>query len=155
MTGKTKTVQYEASSGNVFADLGVPEPDQALVKADLVKEICGLLVGRDLRQSEIAQRLGIPQPKVSLLLRGRIDGFSTDYLMRLLNRLGQTVRIVVQPAAGGSAVGSTHVVHRGAAMVAQRSFAYASRGGTGSVTVLPPKRAAVSKAVRARVTKKK
>lgn len=155
MTGKKKTIHFEASSGNVFEDLGVPEPDQALVKADLVKEICGHLAGRDLRQSEIAQHLGIPQPKVSLLLRGRIDGFSTDYLMRLLNRLGRSISIVVQPPAPGRIVGSTHVVHGVASMTATPPSTYGARKTASAGRALPPIRAAARKAVRVKVSKKK
>lgn len=93
MTGASKESDFRRSSGNVFADLGVPEPEQEIVKAGLVKAIHSLVSGKELRQVDVAARLGISQPKVSLLLRGRTDGFSTELLMRLLNRLGQRTRL--------------------------------------------------------------
>jgi predicted XRE-type DNA-binding protein len=89
--------EVEASSGNVFADLGVPDADEALAKAELARRICAILAGRKLTQAKAAAVLGIDQPKVSALVRGKLDGFSTDRLFRFLNALGQDVEIVVRP----------------------------------------------------------
>ena len=155
MTGKHRRIHCVIGSGNVFRDLALPEPDQALVKADLVKAICGVLAGRDLRQAEIARQLGIPQPKVSLLLRGRTTGFSTDYLMRLLNRLGQSIRIVVRPAAPGHGAGSTQVVRDGASRPARTAEVHALRGIAGTGRAHTVVRKAARKAVRRKVARKK
>ncbi len=88
----------EASSGNVFADLGVPKPEEAWAKAELARKIGTLIVERKLTQSQAASLLGIDQPKISALLRGRLQGFSSDRLFRFLNALGSDVEIVVRPA---------------------------------------------------------
>jgi predicted XRE-type DNA-binding protein len=83
----------------VFADLGVPQPDLALAKAKLVQQIRTLIAARKLTQAKAADLLGLDQPKVSTLLRGRTDGYSLDRLFKLLHRLGQHVEIIVRPAA--------------------------------------------------------
>lgn len=86
-----------ASSGNVFADLGLPNPDLALAKAELVQRIRDLIAQRKLTQSRAASLLGLDQPKVSALVRGRVAGYSLDRLFRFLNALGQEVEIRVRP----------------------------------------------------------
>jgi predicted XRE-type DNA-binding protein len=93
-------VGVEASSGNVFADMGLKNPKELLAKAELVQRICDIIAQRKLTQARAAKLLGIDQPKVSALLRGRLDGFSTDRLFRFLNALGSDVEIVVRPARG-------------------------------------------------------
>ncbi len=85
------------SSGNVFADLGLPDSDQLLAKADLAIEVARILEERDLTQAEAAEIMGIDQPKVSALVRGRLDGFSLERLYRFLNALGRDVEIIVRP----------------------------------------------------------
>ena len=87
-----------AGSGNVFADLKVTNPDIALAKAKLVQRIRDLLAERKLTQAAAGQLLGLDQPKVSALLRGRVEGYSIDRLFRFLNALGQQVEISVRPA---------------------------------------------------------
>lgn len=87
-----------AGSGNVFADLKLPNPDLALAKAELVQRIRALLAERKLTQAAAGELLGLEQPKVSLLLRGRVEGYSIDRLFRFLNALGQQVEISVRPA---------------------------------------------------------
>ena len=89
---------HEKSSGNVFADIGVSAPDQALAKAELARQIARVIAARRLTQAEAASVLGLDQPKVSALLRGRLGGFSTERLFRLLNALGRDVQIVIRPA---------------------------------------------------------
>lgn len=89
---KTKIVK---SSGNVFADLDVTDPDQALAKAELARHISGVIRSRNLSQTKAAEILGIDQPKVSALMCGRLAGFSTDRLLRILNALGLDVEIHV------------------------------------------------------------
>lgn len=83
------------SSGNVFADLKIPQPDQYLAKAELAARILQIVQKRRLTQQAAADLLGINQPKVSALLNGRLEGFSTDRLFRFLNALGCDVRITV------------------------------------------------------------
>ena len=89
---------YVISSGNVFADLGVPNPEEALAKAELAGKIASLIQERKLTQGKAAKLLGIDQPKVSNLLRGRLAGFSLERLMRFLLLLGQDIRITVEAA---------------------------------------------------------
>jgi predicted XRE-type DNA-binding protein len=96
-------VGYVVSSGNVFADLGVPNPEEALAKAELANKISVLIRERKLTQARAARLLGIDQPKVSMLLRGRLTGFSIERLMRFLILLGQDIRISVQPSPRGQA----------------------------------------------------
>ena len=84
------------SSGNVFADLGVSEPELALAKAELARKISDAIHRRRLTQAEAGVLLGVDQPKVSALLRGRLTGFSTDRLMRFLIALGRDIDIVVR-----------------------------------------------------------
>ncbi len=96
-----ETVPIEESSGNVFADLGLKDPEELLAKAELVHRICELIAERKLTQVRAAKLLGVDQPKVSALLRGKLDGFSTDRLFRFLNALGQDVEVRIRPARQG------------------------------------------------------
>jgi predicted XRE-type DNA-binding protein len=84
------------STGNVFADLDVPEPEEALAKAELARRIGSIIRHRRLNQAQAAALLGIDQPKVSALLRGKLAGFSTDRLLRFLNALDRDVEIVIK-----------------------------------------------------------
>lgn len=94
-------VSVEESSGNVFADIGLKNPDELLAKAELVHRICTIIGERKLTQLRAAKILGIDQPKISALMCGRLDGFSTDRLFRFLNALGNDVEIVIRPARSG------------------------------------------------------
>lgn len=89
--------EYTSSSGNVFADLGLPESDELLAKAALADQIAGIVGHRRLTQLETARVLGTGQPKVSELLAGKLDGFSIERLIRYLNALDRDVQIVVTP----------------------------------------------------------
>src|SRR6266540_2312789 len=84
------------SSGNVFADLGLPEAQERLLKAGLAAEIARTIAGRKLTQAAAAELMGIDQPKVSHLLHGRLAGFSTERLLTWLTALGRDVEIVVR-----------------------------------------------------------
>ncbi len=91
-------VTIEQSSGNVFADLAFKNPEEMLAKAQLVQRICDIVAERKLTQTKAASLLGVDQPKISALMRGKLDGFSTDRLFRFLNALGRDVEIVIRPA---------------------------------------------------------
>jgi predicted XRE-type DNA-binding protein len=86
----------------VFADLGLPNPEERLTKADLAMQIAAGIRARRLTQAKAAALFGIDQPKVSRLLRGPLSGFSTDRLIHFLTLLGRDVVIVVEPAAPGA-----------------------------------------------------
>ncbi len=83
------------SCGNVFADLGLPDPEQDFVKANLSHAVADIIRARGLSQKEAGALLGTDQSKVSAILRGRITGFSTDRLIRFLSLLGHDVTISV------------------------------------------------------------
>ena len=87
------------SSGNVFADLGLPAPEERLVKAGLAAELTRAIAARKLTQRAAADLMGIDQPKVSHLLHGRLAGFSTDRLLRWLTAFGRDVEIIVRTPA--------------------------------------------------------
>ncbi len=87
----------EESSGNVFADLNIPEPSLYMAKAQLAHQICTIIQERNLTQVEAAEILGINQPKVSALTRGNLDGFSSDRLFKFLNLLDRDVEIIIRP----------------------------------------------------------
>lgn len=90
---------YVVSSGNVFADLGIANPEEALAKAELAHKIAELIRTRKLTQKEAAELLHVDQPKVSALVRGQFAGFSLERLMRFLLLLGQDIRITVEKSA--------------------------------------------------------
>ena len=91
-----RTIEFEKSTGNVFADLGLPDAEDRLAKAELARKINEILAKRRLSQSDAAAWLGVDQPKVSALVRGQLVGFSLERLMRFLNILGRDVQIVVK-----------------------------------------------------------
>jgi predicted XRE-type DNA-binding protein len=84
-------------SGNVFADLGLPNAEQALLKAQLTLQIYTILKDSGMRQVDIAKVLGVRQPQVSLLMRNRAGNFSVGRLMEFLTALCQDVEITVRP----------------------------------------------------------
>ncbi|SRR6266542_2368471 len=93
---KKPPIPVTPGSGNVFADIGAPDPDEELAKAQLASRIREIVRGRRLTQVSAAAVMGIDQPKVSALLSGRLQNFSSERLMRLLTWLGQDVEIVVK-----------------------------------------------------------
>lgn len=105
-----KTAKVHKSSGNVFADLAVHNPDEMLAKAQLAHLIGKVVAARKLTQMKAAEAMDLDQPKISALVRGKLGGFSVERLLRCLNDLGQEVEIVVRPAPRSSRKGSTHVV---------------------------------------------
>ena len=100
---KRKTLELESGSGNVFADLGLADADEHLIKAGLVVKIDRIIRQRHLTQAAAAQLIGIDQPKVSAMLAGQFRGYSVERLMRFLVALGHDVEIVVKPRKRGPA----------------------------------------------------
>jgi predicted XRE-type DNA-binding protein len=100
---------YSVSSGNVFADLGVAKPEEALAKAELAHRITVLVREKRLTQLEAAKLLGVDQPKVSALIRGQLSGFSLERLMRFLLLLGQDIKITVQACPRSRSRARVHV----------------------------------------------
>jgi predicted XRE-type DNA-binding protein len=84
-------------SGNVFADLGLPNPERELLKARLTLQIYKIIKARGLTHARLSEVLGIKRPHVSTLMRNRAGNFSIGRLIEFLNRLGQDVRITVKP----------------------------------------------------------
>ena len=74
--------KHTVSSGNVFADMGLPNPEELLAKADLAIQISRIIEERGLTQAQAAELLAIDQPKISALVRGRLEGFSIERLTR-------------------------------------------------------------------------
>ena len=91
-------IEVEEGSGNVFAGIGLPNPEERLAKADLAIRIGEAIRARRLTQTRAAHILRIDQPKISRLLRGQLSGFSTERLIHFLTLLGRDVEITVKPA---------------------------------------------------------
>lgn len=87
----------------MYADLGLKNPEEHALKADLVRQIAAVMKEQELTQTAAARRLGIAQPDVSKLLRGHFRQFSVERLMRFLVALGRDVEIVVRPASATKA----------------------------------------------------
>lgn len=104
-----KSPDHETSSGNVFADLGLPESDELIAKAELVRQIMSIATHRHLTQAETAKILGTTQPKVSDLFAGKLAGFSMERLIRFLNALDRDVQIVVTPKPRSRSRATTRV----------------------------------------------
>ena len=102
MMRRKNSLKVTPSSGNVFRDLGFSAEESAhlLVRADLLLQLQKTLTARQLTQVQAARLLHVTQPRISDLLRGRIDLFSTDSLIDMLARLGVRVRFVLKPARG-------------------------------------------------------
>ena len=92
---KSKSIVIEAGSGNIFADIGVVDAAEHLVKATLVSRIDDSIRSRRLTQAAAAELMGLDQPKVSAMLAGQFRGYSVERLMRFLVALGHDVEIVV------------------------------------------------------------
>lgn len=107
---RAASIPVTASSGNVFADIGVPEPEEELTKAQLAGHIRQAIKRRRLTQVAAAKLMGVDQPKVSALLNGRLANFSSERLMRLLTALGQDVDITVRTKPRNRAHGRIRVV---------------------------------------------
>jgi predicted XRE-type DNA-binding protein len=107
---KAQAAEVEIGTGNIYADLGYGDPDEMLIKAQLVTKIAEIIKRKGLTQTQAAELLGMPQPKLSNLLRGRFRGVSERRLMDCLTRLGRDVQIVVTVAPRSRSSGRLSVV---------------------------------------------
>lgn len=94
---KRSGIRIREGSGNVFADLGFPNPEREQLKARLTLQIYRLIKDRGLTQAQAGEILGIKQPHVSGLMRGKSGNFSVERLMDFLTALGQDIEITVRP----------------------------------------------------------
>ena len=97
MKKKKALPAFEVGSGNIFADLGLPNPEEHQLKAALVVQIHRFIKARKLTQTAAAKLIGIKQPDLSNILRGHFQGFSIERLMRMLTAFDQDVEITVRP----------------------------------------------------------
>jgi predicted XRE-type DNA-binding protein len=95
---KAMTDDVTRSSGNVFADLGLPNSEEELIKARLVVELRNLIEERGISQTAAAKLMGVAQPDLSKLLKGRVAGFSLDRLLGFVCALGADVEIKLKPS---------------------------------------------------------
>lgn len=93
VTGSEETVFY--GSGNVFADMGLANPEERLAKARLASTIHEIIQARGLNQQQAAELMGTDQPKVSKIIRGRLSEFSTEWLLSRVLHMGFDVDIVI------------------------------------------------------------
>lgn len=107
---KVQGTEVEIGTGNVYADLGFGDADEMLVKAQLVTKISEIIKRKGLTQTQAAELLGMPQPKLSNLLHGRFRGVSERRLMDCLTKLGRDVQIVVKVAPRSRGSGRLSVV---------------------------------------------
>jgi predicted XRE-type DNA-binding protein len=91
-------IKVHSSSGNVFADLGLPNPEELLIKAELTHQISEIISIRQLTENEAAELLAIDRSNLSGLLRGKLSDFSVEQLFRFLNALGSNIEIHVMPS---------------------------------------------------------
>ncbi len=92
-----RKIEAHEGSGNVFADLGLPNPEARLLKASIVNELHRLIKGRGLTQVKAAKLVGIHQPDLSRLLRGDFDDYSAERLMKMLTVFEQDIEITMKP----------------------------------------------------------
>jgi predicted XRE-type DNA-binding protein len=105
-----KKIEVEESSGNVFADIGIPNPEEHLAKAKLAGRIISLLEKKKITQKQAAKLLQIDQPRISDLICGRLRRFSTEKLLYFLIALDQDIEIVVRPKGRTRKSASVRVV---------------------------------------------
>jgi predicted XRE-type DNA-binding protein len=99
---KNRRIKVEIGSGNIFADLGLPNAEEHQLKAALVVQLHRFIKARKLTQVAAAKLIGIKQPDLSNILRGHFQGFSLERLMRMLTAFDQDVEITVRPRRGKS-----------------------------------------------------
>jgi predicted XRE-type DNA-binding protein len=92
-----RKIEAHESSGNVFADLGLPDSEERMLKAGIVIELRRLIKERELTQVKAAKLVGISQPDISHLLRGDFDDYSAERLMKMLTAFEQDIEIIMKP----------------------------------------------------------
>jgi predicted XRE-type DNA-binding protein len=102
---KKRRIKIEVGSGNIFVDLGLPDAEELLLKAQIVVTLRRLIKARNLTQTAAAKRIGIGQPDLSNVMRGRYRGYSAERLMRMLTAFDQDIDITVRPRRGKSKEG--------------------------------------------------
>ncbi len=102
-------IEFERSSGNVFADLGLEQPEELKTKLVLAVKLNERIKALNLKQTDVAKQLGIAQPNVSALLNYRLDKFSSEKLLEFFNMLGYDVDLLIRPTVQARR-GSVHVL---------------------------------------------
>lgn len=97
-------------TGNVFADIGVPESDTALIRSQIMSRITEIIKERELNQGQAGKVLGLKQGRVSELMNGKLSLFSLEHLYKLLNALEQDVEIIIKPKTASEKVATTSVL---------------------------------------------
>ena len=110
MPKEPEMVEIEKGAANVYEDLGLPDVAEMEVKAILAAEIGEIIKQRRLTQSQASEILGIPQPKISSMLRGQFRGISEAKMLECMNRLGRDVEIVVRKSPTTRSTGCTRVL---------------------------------------------
>ena len=90
---KTTTTQLTPSSGNVFADLGLPNPEERVLKAQIAIHIKDLIRDQGLTQTQAAERVGLPQSNISHIVNGRLANYSVERLLQVVSKLGHSVEV--------------------------------------------------------------
>lgn len=101
---------FEESSGNVFADLGVEDAEELFTRGKIGIQVIRILKQRNLKQREISQLLGIPQPEVSHLMNGEFQRFSEGKLLIFLKRLDTEITLLIRPRNGGDRSAETAIL---------------------------------------------
>jgi predicted XRE-type DNA-binding protein len=107
---RNEMIEIEESSGNVYADSGMADADEMIVKAHFATKIGKIIKGRKWSQQQAADVLGLTQPKLSRMLRGQFRGISEAKMLDCLVRLGRDAQIVVGPARHATSIGHVDVV---------------------------------------------
>ncbi len=115
-----KKITITKGSGNVFADAGLPDAEELLIKAEIVRKITNIIRDEGFTQEEAAQKLGIDQPKVSALTKGKLAGFSLERLFGFLNKLGQDVTINIKNKPKLQKFGFTHILSNADTIISKR-----------------------------------
>lgn len=98
------------SSGNIFKDLGLKDPDKLMARAETMYRVSQIIKEKNLTQKEVGKLLKLPQSKISNLLNGKLSAFSMDTLLNILNMLGKDVEIIIKPMLPEESTASTHVL---------------------------------------------
>ncbi len=105
-------IEVVTSSGNVYADTGHPNPDEAMAKAELALLISAAIKRKKLTQKKAAELIGVDQPKISAIIRGQLSGFTIDRLFRFLIALGMDIVIEARPHTARTTPPYIHVIHQ-------------------------------------------